>query len=576
MAPINVAFYGCGGIARYHLTNLKDVPDVRIVGAYDLSAPAIATFREDLAPADQAGFRAVARAEELFDLAPDAIYVCTPPFARGEFEPTAAARKIHLFLEKPIALSMEAAQRIAAAARENNIVVSGGYGLRNNAVYRQLRAALATRKISLALVTRWNKLIPNPWWQDRSKSGGQLIEMTTHQVDFLLWVLGDAIDVFGLEHTGLCGPQVSIPDAQAALVRFSSGAIASITTCCALKGQAGYNDMEFVCEDTRLILKGGELKADPPVALPEPETSPGIDALFIEAVRRKDAAPIQSTLESSLKTLELTLRIDGASRAANRRTEIGLMSACVTAATWDERFAAVRAQGVDFIELALTAEEAGAIAAGQGAGLLDELAGLAKKHALPIRSLIWPLYKDCDLAWAKDPKATVAGIQPALDLLRRSGGDVVLFPHYFSAARPGQEEAVVAALRAWAELAAPLGILLCVEQIPASKFQPSSEELAGLVRRVDRRNVKVYYDIANPIYRGEDCLQAARNLVPLTGQAHMKGYRQEKPLTLLPVREVRQMLLAAGFQGRVAIEDSPGETGETIKTDVAFLRAAGF
>lgn len=576
MAPIKVAFYGCGGIARYHLANLREVPEVAIVGGFDLSADAMRSFRAGLSPADDPKFQAVDSPEALFALKPDAVYVCTPPFARGEFEVAAAKKKIHLFLEKPIALSMEIANRIAAAVRENGVMMSSGYSLRYNAVYRQLAQAVRARKVSLALVTRWNKLVPVPWWKDRAKSGGQLTEMTTHQVDLLLWMLGDALDVYGLEHSGLLGTEVTIPDAQAGLVRFSSGAIASITTSCGLKGNGGYNDMEFICEDTRISLVGGELKSDPEVKLAEATAVPSIDACFIQAIRTKNATPIESTLDRALKALELTLKISDFGAAVNRRMEIGMMSACVAGNDWETRFKATRDLGLDFIEAALSQEEAEKLASGKGGALIEELVGLSKKFALPVRSVVWPLYKDFDLAWAKDKKACVNGLKPALELLKRCGGDVVLFPHRFGERRPFQDEAVVEGLRAWADLAAQDNILLCVEQIPSSKYQPSSEEVAALVRQVDRKNVRVYYDIANPLYRGEDVMQAARNLTPLAGQVHMKGFKDQQPLTQMPVKEVRQLLVAAGFQGRVALEDDAKAATDIVKADVKVLREAGF
>ncbi|HTL51219.1 MAG TPA: Gfo/Idh/MocA family oxidoreductase, partial [Planctomycetota bacterium] len=380
MATIKVAFYGCGGIARYHQGNLKEVPDVSIIGGYDLSAESMNTFKANLAAGDQAGFKTVTKAEELLALKPDVIYVCTPPFARGDFEVAAARQKIHLFLEKPIALSMDVANRIAAAIRENGVMMSSGYSLRYNTVYRQLAKAVEGRKVSLAHVTRWNKLIPVPWWGDRAKSGGQMTEMTTHQVDFLLMVLGDATDVFGMEHNGIHGENVTIPDSQAALVRFASGAIASITTSNGLHGQKGKNDVEFICNDVWIALQGGEIKTDPEIKLPEPETFPTVDAAFIQAIRSKNPAPIESTLDRALKALELTLRISDMGKSIDRRTEIGMMSACVEGKGWEEKFQATRALGLDFMEAALSPEEAEAIATGKGGPLTSELESLSKKY----------------------------------------------------------------------------------------------------------------------------------------------------------------------------------------------------
>ena len=96
---IRVAFVGAGGIAGFHLSHLVKIPDTRVVGFCDVdSSRAEAKAKDHKA-------KAYSDPRRMLDATkPDAVYVCTPPFAHGPYELDAVARGCHLFVEKPIAL----------------------------------------------------------------------------------------------------------------------------------------------------------------------------------------------------------------------------------------------------------------------------------------------------------------------------------------------------------------------------------------------------------------------------------------------------------------------------------------
>jgi predicted dehydrogenase len=109
-----------------------------------------------------------------------------------------------------------------------------GYSFRYLASGLQLKRFLEDKPVGTANVVRWGGMPQTPWWRKYAESGGQLVEMTTHQVDLLRWVMGEVEAVSASYSFGrlLAADQsdVTVPDTQTALLHFRSGASATIST----------------------------------------------------------------------------------------------------------------------------------------------------------------------------------------------------------------------------------------------------------------------------------------------------------------------------------------------------------
>ena len=106
---VRLGFIGCGGNARGHMGRVAEDANARIVGVCDVVAEAA----QQSAAAHQAqaftSHKAMLDACEL-----DAVYISIPVFAHGEPELDAMDAGVPFFVEKPVAISLELAQRIAA------------------------------------------------------------------------------------------------------------------------------------------------------------------------------------------------------------------------------------------------------------------------------------------------------------------------------------------------------------------------------------------------------------------------------------------------------------------------------
>jgi predicted dehydrogenase len=304
---VRIGFVGTGGIANHHLNQLKALPNAQIVGLADLAEDRAKAAAETFGGAAYSDYRVMLDEVEM-----DALYVCVPPFAHQDAEIRAARRGIHLFVEKPVALTLEKAQEIAAVVRETGVMSSVGYTLRYFKGTAQAQKLLEGREIAMVTSHRWGGIPGVPWWSVMEQSGGQLVEMTTHQVDLMRLLAGEVVEVSARSDFRVLKdrPNFNIPDAQIALLQFASGAIGCISTSCALTQGGGRGDLDFITKDVLISWKGDTATVSPEGAAEIPSIEGpqrSIDEAFVEAVATGDRSLILCDYENGLKTLDVTL-----------------------------------------------------------------------------------------------------------------------------------------------------------------------------------------------------------------------------------------------------------------------------
>lgn len=192
-STIRVAIYGCGRFANQtHLPNLRKLPGVTVVALCDADAQAVQ------ATGDAFGIQprytdayAMLAAEEF-----DVLYSIVPAYVRSDVEIAAVARGIHLFSEKPQALQMALAQRIAAAIRQHGVISTVGFRERYRPLFQQARQWLADKTITHVRFINIGNLPAvgadwrTSWWSDLEKSGGTALDWGVHATDYVRFMTG--------------------------------------------------------------------------------------------------------------------------------------------------------------------------------------------------------------------------------------------------------------------------------------------------------------------------------------------------------------------------------------------------
>ncbi len=307
---IKVAFVGCGGIMEEHCKHLQAMDELKLAGYCDIErARAESSAR-------RFGGEAYTNHEEMYDkVKPDAVYVAVPPYAHTRIEEAAAERDIHLFIEKPIALTRDGARRIHAAVRKAKILTSVGYHMRYSEVVARARQILKGKVVSL-VTGAWIGGMPEAsWWRRMDKSGGQVLEQTTHIVDLLRYLCGEVSEVYASASTG-CMTKVKdydVHDSSVVNLRLKSGASGSVVSSC-VAGHDGKVMLEVVTPGATLCLTKDSLVVKEAEKTTEFRSRGNAfaeeDRAFIDAVRAGKRTKIRSTYSDALKTFLVTLAVN--------------------------------------------------------------------------------------------------------------------------------------------------------------------------------------------------------------------------------------------------------------------------
>lgn len=228
-----IAVVGAGGIgAAAHLPAVASLTDdAELVAIVDLDETRRTEAGERFGCRNLYADMAVMQAEQR----PDIVIVATPPHLHEPLSIQAMRAGAWVYCEKPLTGSLASADRIIAAERESGRWTVSVSQFRYAGGSQQARAALADGRWGRPLIgvahTTWYRG-PEYWdipWRGKfaTEFAGATTTQAYHAVDLLLWLMGgDWRTVTGIADT-LARP-IEVEDASAAVVRFDSGAIATL------------------------------------------------------------------------------------------------------------------------------------------------------------------------------------------------------------------------------------------------------------------------------------------------------------------------------------------------------------
>jgi predicted dehydrogenase len=293
VADLRAGIVGAGWIAGTHAAALRELEGVSLVASADV-VPGRAEYED---------WREMLARERL-----DALLVCTPPDVHREVVEGAAAAGVAVYLEKPVAHSMDDARAIAAAVEAAGIVCAVGYQYRAISFLADL-----PRDAALLLGTGVSDTVQRAWLGDASRGGSMVLERASHLIDLERALAGDVSSVTAVE----AGDAVSIG------LRFVSGALGTVVVGRAVGGPgwrlelAGDDGTVTVELDPAFRAHGAGLAFEhdgpPPLRLSL--------ACFVDAVARQDAGAVCCSLGDGVATLAVAL---AAQESAQRGAAVAL------------------------------------------------------------------------------------------------------------------------------------------------------------------------------------------------------------------------------------------------------------
>lgn len=219
---MKAAIVGCGNMGKAYARHFVNISSVRVVGVCDTDPD---KARE---AAEIGGALPFASFEQMVsEVDPDVICVTLPTFLHKPFVLKAAEFGKHVICEKPLAPSLQDAREMVDACKRRGVGLFVGHVVRFFPNYADMKHKIASGVIGDVGIAHAKRMGEHPghqrgWFADRDKSGGVILDLMIHDIDYMRWVLGDVETVFAK-----CYANGMMDYAQVTL-RFKSGAIANL------------------------------------------------------------------------------------------------------------------------------------------------------------------------------------------------------------------------------------------------------------------------------------------------------------------------------------------------------------
>jgi UDP-N-acetyl-2-amino-2-deoxyglucuronate dehydrogenase len=229
MSEIRVALVGCGRIAKNHFDALRAVDGLRLTAVCDI----VDSRAREAGEAEQVPWF-TSYETMLAEASCDAVVICTPSGLHPSHGVLAARAGKHVISEKPMAITLGAADEMVAACDAAGVHLFVVKQNRLNPAIQLLRRAVDKgrfgRIFSANATVRWARpqeyYDQAPWRGTWEFDGGAFMNQASHYVDLIQWLVGPVESV--IAKTATLARSIEAEDIGAAVLKFRSGAIGLI------------------------------------------------------------------------------------------------------------------------------------------------------------------------------------------------------------------------------------------------------------------------------------------------------------------------------------------------------------
>lgn len=275
---INVGILGLGFMGQMHARCYQALPGVNLVAAADGQAEKRAQFEQE--------FGCVTYTNEpdlLYHLGLDMVDICLPTNLHKDAVVHACNAGKHVLCEKPMALSVAECDEMIAAAKQANVKFMVAHVIRFWPEYIAAKQLIDRGELGAVQYVEARRLSPRPnwswqnWLMQGSRSGGGILDLHIHDIDFIRYLLGDPRQVYGAGKQSAGGAWDTITTS---LTGFPGGATAAATGTLDLAAKFPFvMSLVVNCEQGTILLDSSRtpslvvMKGDggpDPVELPAP------------------------------------------------------------------------------------------------------------------------------------------------------------------------------------------------------------------------------------------------------------------------------------------------------------------
>jgi len=226
--PLRIGVAGLGAASRQILPHVARLPGLELSGGADIRSDALADFEARYRRKGFPSVEAMCASGEV-----DAVWIATPNACHAEHTVTAARHGKHVIVEKPMAVSLDEAEQMIAAAERNGVKLVQGHSKIYSPAIQQIRAIVHSGRLGGVIqINTWNF---NDWLQrprlaseiDTKLGGGVCFRQGPHQVDIVRYIGGGLVRSVRAA-TGRADANFATEGDYAAFLEFEGGARATL------------------------------------------------------------------------------------------------------------------------------------------------------------------------------------------------------------------------------------------------------------------------------------------------------------------------------------------------------------
>jgi predicted dehydrogenase len=287
---LRIGVLGAGHLGMIHLRLIKEIPEFHLAGFYEKDKDK----RNRIAA--EHGYTPFETMEELIDQC-DIVDIVTPTLSHYDCAVAALKKSKHVFIEKPLANSIEEAKSMIALATEANVKVQVGHVERFNPAF-----IAAKPFISAPMFIETHRLAQfNPRGTDVSV----VLDLMIHDIDIIMSVVKSSIKKISTSGVAVVS---DTPDIANARIEFDNGCVANLTASrISLKNMRksrffqrdAYISVDFLEKSSEVIrLKSIEGEPDPLAVTIDLGAGKGSKQIYFENPKVQDSNAIKSELQS--------------------------------------------------------------------------------------------------------------------------------------------------------------------------------------------------------------------------------------------------------------------------------------
>lgn len=285
---VKIGIVGLGDMGLGHLRGFEKFQNCEIVALCDSDEKNLERSKNFLRKSVPKFFNNYSDILSMKDL--NAVVIAIPNYLHSDFTCAALDRGLDVFLEKPVANTIEGCDKIIEKVGESDRIVQIGLVYRYSNLYRKIAQMIEDNlfgDIMMMYCKEYRDNFPTAWFFDEKKSGGAILDKNCHHFDIFNWYINSQplrVVAFGGQHVvkgenykincsyapdkNLILHNPTIVDHAFVLVEYENGAKANLGLCMyevepieGLEiGGMGTNGSHFIAKrDASLVVGGGPL-----------------------------------------------------------------------------------------------------------------------------------------------------------------------------------------------------------------------------------------------------------------------------------------------------------------------------